>query len=410
MDLRVLVSAYDCEPGRGSEFEVGLQISLIAARDHDVWLLTRSASADRTRAYLSSVPEGSRIQIEDFDLPGRLARAKERAEARSGGLAGGVVERLVSHAYYERWQREAARRAVALDAEHDFDVVHHATIAAYWTRAGVFAVDKPRVYGPVGGAVETPWRLSSALGPRGILEDAFRVGLRRISLRRPVVRRSHSVASIAFAQNPATGSDMRRSDVRVLSNALSAGSPSLNGSQGVRTKDAVFAGKLVGWKGAILAIEAMRYVSDPEVRLLVFGDGPDAGRLAAVARRWHVADRVDFKGMVPRDDLARHMRRAAALVHPALHEEAGVVVGEALALGTPVICLDRGGPPLLVKEWPSVPSHVVPLTSRTETARAIAAAIDVTAADPAPYPDGLLSPTTSFADQLLGAYREAAVD
>ena len=46
----------------------------------------------------------------------------------------------------------------------DFDVLHHATLAANWTQAGVTAVDKPLVLGLVGGGVEIPLRLVSELG------------------------------------------------------------------------------------------------------------------------------------------------------------------------------------------------------------------------------------------------------
>ena len=38
---------------------------------------------------------------------------------------------------------------------------------------------------------------------------------------------------------------------------------------------------------------------------------------------------------------------ADVLLFPSLREEAGWVVVEALAAGIPVICLDRGGPPVL---------------------------------------------------------------
>ncbi|HLE82176.1 MAG TPA: glycosyltransferase family 1 protein, partial [Dehalococcoidia bacterium] len=39
---KVLISAYACEPGKGSEPNVGWNVAREMARQHDVWVLTRA--------------------------------------------------------------------------------------------------------------------------------------------------------------------------------------------------------------------------------------------------------------------------------------------------------------------------------------------------------------------------------
>ena len=39
--MKVLISAYSCEPGRGSERGVGWNVAREVARRHEVWVLTR---------------------------------------------------------------------------------------------------------------------------------------------------------------------------------------------------------------------------------------------------------------------------------------------------------------------------------------------------------------------------------
>ena len=39
--MKVLISAYSCEPGKGSEREVGWSVIREAAKRHQVWVLTR---------------------------------------------------------------------------------------------------------------------------------------------------------------------------------------------------------------------------------------------------------------------------------------------------------------------------------------------------------------------------------
>src|SRR5215207_9339623 len=101
------------------------------------------------------------------------------------------------------------------------------------------------------------------------------------------------------------------------------------------------------------------------------------------------------------------MASAGALIHTALHEEAGLCVAEALALGTPVACLDRGGPPTILKEWPDTPSVAVSVADAASTARKVAAAVDDFLAHPPDVRQSPLRSRTSFEEQLMRAYERA---
>jgi glycosyltransferase involved in cell wall biosynthesis len=61
-----------------------------------------------------------------------------------------------------------------------------------------------------------------------------------------------------------------------------------------------------------------------------------------------VADAVEFAGHVPRQQLIGSLLSYTALVFPSLHDSGGLVVLEALSKGLPVVCLDLGGPGIMV--------------------------------------------------------------
>ena len=126
-------------------------------------------------------------------------------------------------------------------------------------------------------------------------------------------------------------------------------------------------------EGRHLAIEAMAHL--PGWRLQVLGDGADRARLQALAERRGVADRVDFLGWLDRAAVLEHMRAADVFLFPSLHDEGGWVVGEAMALGLPVVTMDRGGPA-------AMGGAVVPVGSIAEVARGLAAAVERTAERP----------------------------
>lgn len=101
------------------------------------------------------------------------------------------------------------------------------------------------------------------------------------------------------------------------------------------------AGHLVENKGHHLAIEAIAGL--PEARLLIAGDGPELGRLEALARSLGVADRVSFLGLVPNESMPELYSAADALVLMSRNEGMPNVVLEALACGCRVLSTRAGG-------------------------------------------------------------------
>jgi glycosyltransferase involved in cell wall biosynthesis len=393
--VKVLMSALACQQGKGSELEVGFRAMLAAARRHDVWVLTNSDTIPAVKAALAHSSVTSRIHLEGVVF----------------GLDEKAFERLTIagfHWYYDRWQRRAAARALELERQINFDVVHHVTLASYWTRVGAATVEKPLVLGPVGGGVETPWRLIPELGLQGLREDLGRLLIRGPVGRVGPARKAQRNADVIFAQNKATAGRVKtRGEVVILSNATVINLDHVR-PRGLRNKDVYLVGRLVAWKAPILAVRAMRYVQDPDCVLHICGSGPERHRLERAARRWGVQDRVIFDGWLSRDVLLERIASAGALIHPALHEEAGLCVAESLALGTPVVCLNRGGPPAILAEWPDTLGVAVQPTRAQATARAMATAIDEFLANPPRVRQSPLSPRTSFEEELLRAYDRVA--
>jgi glycosyltransferase involved in cell wall biosynthesis len=95
------------------------------------------------------------------------------------------------------------------------------------------------------------------------------------------------------------------------------------------------ASRLVPYKRVDLVVEAFNRM--PDRRLVVIGDGPEAGKLAKLA-----GPNVTLLGYQPSGVLRDHMQRAKAYVFAA-QEDFGITVVEAQACGTPVVCLGKGG-------------------------------------------------------------------
>jgi glycosyltransferase involved in cell wall biosynthesis len=100
-------------------------------------------------------------------------------------------------------------------------------------------------------------------------------------------------------------------------------------------RHAVTVGRLMGYKNVALMLAAFRLM--PDWRLTVVGDGPQRAALQAQA-----PPNVRFTGALPEADKQRLLQTACVFVFAAV-EDFGIAPAEALAAGTPVVALARGG-------------------------------------------------------------------
>lgn len=86
----------------------------------------------------------------------------------------------------------------------------------------------------------------------------------------------------------------------------------------------------------------------PEIRAIVVGDGPERGRLEGLARDLGVADRIDFLGAIPHDQMPGILASGELAVFPSLMEATSVAALEAMACERPVLATDVGGLPEII--------------------------------------------------------------
>lgn len=83
--------------------------------------------------------------------------------------------------------------------------------------------------------------------------------------------------------------------------------------------------------------------AEPGASLVMAGSGPMLGRLRRRARRLGVADRIEWLGEVPHEEVPALMRTFQVLANPSRSESFGVVLAEAGATGIPAAASAVGG-------------------------------------------------------------------
>ena len=142
------------------------------------------------------------------------------------------------------------------------------------------------------------------------------------------------------------------------------------------TPNILFVGRFEARKGLPVLLKAYRVLrrSGRDCRLLVIGTGP----LDREVRRYIQTRRllgVELLGRVPDEEKARYFASADVFVSPATGRESfGIVLLEAMASGTPIVCSDIHGYKGVVRR--DVDALLVPPRDHHELALAIARLLD----------------------------------
>ncbi len=341
--LKVLASVYACDPQRGSEHQVGWTWVCEMSRYHEVWAFTAQENRESIEIYLHDNPLPN-VHWVFYRLPQWLVfwRRGQRGE------------RL----HYNLWQWGIYGVAKKLHARVGFDIVHHLTYAQFWSGSHLARLPINFVWGPVGGGESTPSSFAGTYTLFGRWYEMLRDVGRFVGRLRPIVRASARNAKAAFGTTPETAAEIERlgaKHVQVMSNialseqdyALLSQLPTKEQHAGLRVMSV---GRLLHWKGFHLGLRAFARVAREysNAEYVIIGEGPDLRMLEALARELGISHQVKFWGAVPRSTVLRAFSEADVLLHPSLHESGGMVILEAQAAGCPVICLDVGGPKVLV--------------------------------------------------------------
>jgi len=372
--MRILLSAYACEPGKGSEPGMGWHWALEIARlGHEVWILTRENNLPSLERALTLQPNLP-IHLVGYDLPAWLRWWKK------GGR--GV------NAYYSLWQRGAYQVARRLALKTHFDLIHHITFAVFRQPSLMGRIGVPFVLGPIGGGESTPPRLLGSYPFRGRAVDAARDLANRIAGFNPAVRRSFARAALILCKTKETLAYVppayrvkcvMTQDVAIEEDRI-APEPSANPS----APRFLYVGRLLYWKGIHLALQALAQMrrNCPDATLTVAGKGPDRKWLCQMADRLGIAHAVEWNGWVPREQVLDMYRGHTAFLFPSLHDSGGTVIMEALSQGLPIICMDTGGPGAML---PPSCGFKIPVEARSqaEVVCDLAAAMQQLAGNPA---------------------------
>jgi glycosyltransferase involved in cell wall biosynthesis len=359
--LKILLSAYACEPGKGSEPEVGWRWSTSLARLHDVTVVTR---ANNKRSITRALENwtGPKPQFIYYDLPGPVLMLKKV----------GMPVAL----YYALWQ--AAVRCKMRRRLETFDLVHHVTFNSFRQPGFWWFCNQPVVLGPLGGGQICPWSFFSLMRGRRLAE-AMRSLSVIVSPALPHMWLSFAGANLILAANQDTQrripSVFRRKTSRLLETGISndriAGHPDQQVGSTVRL---LWLGWFIQIKAPELALRSFALAQKcfKDLKLTMAGDGPLAPQLKNLAAELGIQGAVEWPGKVPHLQVEGLMAAHDLFMFTSLRDTSGNVLLEAMASGLPAITLLHQGAAEIATDETAIR---IPPTEIEETIKGLSEAI-----------------------------------
>lgn len=349
-DQHVLLVAYGCEPGRGSEPGLGWAHAMHTARRRPVHILTHPDHRlvlDETISQWNRRGDYCPMSATYIDISPALRRLASR------GLFGFNV-------YYKFWCRAAARAAVTLHHRFGFSLTQHVSLCRWWMpspAAAVAAMGVPFIWGPLAAGETVPLRYRGGLTAKSHATEISRWLARSVFSLDPGLRRCAKLATLGVAEPDETVIRLAALGVSRIERAVifPCDAEQMHRIVPMPKPPGVFrvvsGGGLVYWKAFHLAVRAFAkaFGTDPNVEYVHVCDGREANRLRREAAKWGITDRLYLVGEMPHLEGLRWVKSADMYVLPTLRDTAGQIF-DALAAGVPVLTTDHLTPRVIVNE------------------------------------------------------------
>ena len=368
--MKILISAYACDPYQGSEPGVGWTAVCRIAREHQVWVLVHTRHAEgweKARAD-GKVPANVEVRFIGENFPWNPNRFLAHIQSwRSFAAFNKIVFKAA-----EAWHREIG-----------FDLCHHVTIATWRIGSPLWRLPIPFVWGPIGGGGHIPSAFRSMLSPLARAFESARDWNTARALRSPSFQQCVKEAAVVFAANEETeellkphrgGRRLVRLPIASISREKAAAFRRPEGPPATGPLRLFAGGNMEGRKGVSLALKALAQVAAAGVdfRYTVAGGGPEVPVLVKLADELGLGERVDFHPGYSGDAYVAALHATDVYFLPSFRESTPVTLLEAYLAGCYPVVADTSAQGEIVR---LAGGTAVPVSDVDGLIRGLAAAV-----------------------------------
>lgn len=343
--LNVLLIMEQCNPEWVSVPLVGYNFYQGIRNRVNITLVTH----ERNREALEKIRDAHKIEyIYESDSLKKYYGFVSRLTSRGG--VNWPLQHALSYPIYGGFNRQVYQRFARHVIQKKYDLVHAMTpiLPRYPVKMIEACREVPFLLGPVNGGVPFPEGFTDVARKEFARFNFLRIFSRML----PGYANTYKKADRVLAGSTYTMNmlkDMFGNDNHIslfYENGILKefiGTP--RKSTGEKLK-LLFVGRLVPYKGADMAIEAMAHLDDrvrSKVHFTIVGDGSEKENLEKQSRNLGLDQTITFTGWVDQNETARYYKESDVFCFPSVREFGGAVALEAMASGLPCIVADHAG-------------------------------------------------------------------
>lgn len=336
--MKTIMSSYNCEPDRGSEFETGWQeMRQLAIKCSNLIVITRPLDSKKVVNAVKAAGIQN-VNFIFFDLPDWTNWLKKKSIGTQFVIY--FWEIFLFFFLLKRYSR------------NHFDHAHRATVGSYRFPSFLWYFAPYFTWGPIASGEIVPIRFLSILSPQGRILELLRMVLQRSSLVDPFIllglykARQIGVATTAtknilpaFARKKA----YLRPDYYTIDESDFTIDYSLTDLKDQRKLSLLYVGRLLEWKGVMFVLKALKQLHNRiDYVFTIIGDGPDCGVFEKYVHKHGL--NVNFLGRKPRRELSSYYLTHHLFVSTDLHGRGSNTMVEAKMHNLPVLALDITDP------------------------------------------------------------------
>ena len=339
--LSILINAYACSPGMGSEPGMAWNWCVNLARHCELHIITEGEFRDRIEAVLPSLPQGKNMHFYYNPVP-----VKVREMCWNQG-------NWKFYYYYKKWQKITCKMALDIIANNHIDVIHQLNMIGFREPGYLWKITHiPFVWGPVGGLMDIPLNYISSKNGKTKIIASTKSLLNVIQVKfHPRVKRALQRASLIIG---ATGESVKKIERHHKKKAIllnetgcyinDAGANKMYQTDGMF--HIVWIGRFLYTKKLDLALRTvskLNHLKNLKFHIVGSGNEKDVKYYKQLANALNINDVCVWHGNIAHASVQDIMQKSDVLFFTSIAEGTPHVILEAISNCLPVVCFDCCG-------------------------------------------------------------------